>query len=279
MASPQLENGYVKIANEIMEAMICRPELMRGALFPVIAVVWRKTYGWNKKEDAISISQFVEMTGYSKRSIIYAIQELEAKNVLHIKRNTSGLLKDTNIISFNKNYNEWLTDKSAPQVEKNRGSAKLRKKVVQNRVKKVQSFAHTKDTITKERTKETTPQSGEINKENMPFNKYSDDFELEPIQTDPDHKPKRAEKKMPDQVQQVFDLFSNPAKVTWRLREIERVAAQALYDTYGLETLKKRIDRIEAEKKVNANDPYFPLVNTPSTLLDKMDAVERYLKI
>ena len=113
------------------------------------------------------------------------------------------------------------------------------------------------------------------------FNKYSDDYEEEAIQTDPDHKQKKAKMKQSvgDDVQAVFDLFSNPAKVTWRLREIERVAAQALFDAYGLETLQKRVQRIEAEKKINGDDPYFPLVTTPSQLLDKMEAVERYLKI
>ena len=110
------------------------------------------------------------------------------------------------------------------------------------------------------------------------WNKTSDDFEEE-LQIDPDHKPKKkaVEKKISDDVQAVFELFSNPAKVTWRLREIERVSAQALFDTYGLETLKKRLDRIESEKK--KNDPYLPMVNTPSHLLDKMEAVERYLKV
>lgn len=112
-------------------------------------------------------------------------------------------------------------------------------------------------------------------------NKYSDDYMEEAMQTDPDYKPEKPKNKqgVSDDIQAVFDLFSNPAKVTWRLREIERVSAQALFDTYGLETLEKRIKRIEKEKKENEGDPYFPLVTTPSQLLDKMEAVERYLKI
>lgn len=191
MASPQLENGYIKIANEIMEAMICRPQLMRGALFPVIAVVWRKTYGWNKKEDAISISQFVEMTGYSKRAIIYALQELEAKNVLFVTRAGGGLHKETNVISFNKNYNEWTEQDSSPQVEKNRvgarlrkqgvvqnsgGSAKLGKKVVQNSVKKVKSFAHTKDINTLQNTL-----ASEDAKNDMAWKKYNENQHSEDL--------------------------------------------------------------------------------------------------
>lgn len=113
----------------------------------------------------------------------------------------------------------------------------------------------------------------------MSWNKTSEDYLESEIQTDPDYKPEKKKKQsVSDDVQAVFDLFSNPAKVTWRLREIERVAAQALFDTYGLETLEKRIKRIEIEKKKNSTDPFFPLVTTPSQLLDKMEAIERYLK-
>jgi hypothetical protein len=126
--------------------------------------------------------------------------------------------------------------------------------------------------------------SSQSNKKKMKKNKFgsynenshTDTFEDE-VQVDPDYKPIKKEKKAPDQIQQVFDLFNNPARVTWRLRELERVAAQALFDTYGLETLKIRIDRIEAEK--NNKDPLFPLVTTPSQLLDKMPNVERYFGI
>ncbi len=113
------------------------------------------------------------------------------------------------------------------------------------------------------------------------WNKTSDDFE-EDLQVDPDHtpkgKPKKA-KKVSDDVQAVFDLFNNPASALWRMREFERVAAQALFDHYGLETISKRIQRIAIEKKKNADDPFFPLITTPSQLLDKMEAVERYLNI
>ena len=130
--------------------------------------------------------------------------------------------------------------------------------------------------------KDTTPPSGgelEIKEKNM-WNKTADDFEEE-FQIEPDYKPEKKPKKtksVSDDIQAVFDLFNNPAKVTWRMREIERVSAQALFDTYGLETLKIRLKRIEEEKKKNAEDPYFPLVNTPSQLLDKMENVERYIK-
>lgn len=108
--------------------------------------------------------------------------------------------------------------------------------------------------------------------------KYNENkhWEDDGLQIDPDYTPKRKkEKKVSDDVQEVFDLFNNPASALWRLREIERVAAQALFDTYGIETLKKRIQRIAIERE--KKDQYFPDANTPSQLLDKMPNIERYL--
>lgn len=120
-----------------------------------------------------------------------------------------------------------------------------------------------------------------LGKENMAWTPKNseDDSDLPAIdfESHEEVKPKvvKKEKKASDEIQQVFDLFSNPAKVTWRLREIERVAAQALFDTYGLETLKKRLRTVENKKK--DKDPYFPHVDSPSAFLEKMSSVERYL--
>ena len=60
MANPQKENGYTAIANEIMEAL-CRHRIP-GEDRQVLDVIFRKTYGFNKIEDYISLSQFVDMT-------------------------------------------------------------------------------------------------------------------------------------------------------------------------------------------------------------------------
>lgn len=123
-----------------------------------------------------------------------------------------------------------------------------------------------------------TPPSGEENM-NWKSNQYGEDYLEEDLQVDPDFKPKKKKsvKKVSDDVQAVFDLFENPASALWRMREIERVAAQTLFDTYGLETLKRRIKRIKSEQKTA--DQFFPVAVTPSQLLDKMPNIERYLGI
>jgi len=50
--------------------------------FKIICAVTRKTYGWHKEEDAISISQLMIMTGGSRRGVIYAIKRLLDKGLI-----------------------------------------------------------------------------------------------------------------------------------------------------------------------------------------------------
>lgn len=94
--SPQKENGYVGIANELVEA------LARTNLSPYesrfLWCVFRKTYGWNKKEDWISISQIVEITGMHKAHISRAKSKLLARKIVTQTGNKIGL---------NKSYSQW----------------------------------------------------------------------------------------------------------------------------------------------------------------------------
>lgn len=97
MASPQLENGYTSIANEIVE-QLARTHL-NGYESRYLWALWRCTYGWHKTEDRISNSQFVEKTGLKKQ---------------HIWRTESNLIKRGIVtkngykISFNKDYSHWI---------------------------------------------------------------------------------------------------------------------------------------------------------------------------
>lgn len=158
MANPQKENGYTAIANEIMDAF-ARTYLPSGER-QVLDVILRKTYGFNKKMDGISFSQFQEATGLSRRTVIYALENLEAKRMIVVSKSRNALLNNPNSYKFNKDYESWVVQNSAPSVEMNRkyakegsakrrkgggGSAKLGKKVVQNYDEKVKSFAPTKD--------------------------------------------------------------------------------------------------------------------------------------
>lgn len=94
--SPQIENGYIKIANELFEAFY-RCKLSDYERI-VVLCIWRKTYGFNKKEDIISLKQIQKETGIHTKHISRTLNKLIEKNVLIYK----GEKK-----SINKNYYTW----------------------------------------------------------------------------------------------------------------------------------------------------------------------------
>jgi phage replication O-like protein O len=80
MASPQLENGYTRIANELLEATAKFP--FNGSQLRMILFLWRKTYGFQKTVDKISISQWAEGTKLSQRTICRELKNLLKMNVI-----------------------------------------------------------------------------------------------------------------------------------------------------------------------------------------------------
>jgi len=101
-ASPQLENGYIKIANEIIDALV--GYRLAGEQMQCLLFVLRKTYGFNKKSDAISIVQFCQTTGMKRENVYRAISSLVAKKILKCSNNDT---KGSKVYEFNKNYNQW----------------------------------------------------------------------------------------------------------------------------------------------------------------------------
>jgi len=100
MASPQIDKGYTKIANEILEKLYEIPidrEPMRIVLF-----VLRKTYGWGKKRDRISLSQFVSALKKDRSTICRDIRKLiNMKIIIRIQDDNGSEYE------FNKNYDSW----------------------------------------------------------------------------------------------------------------------------------------------------------------------------
>ncbi len=96
MANPQKENGYTKIANEIMEALM---KINLGSYQSrLLWAIFRKTYGFNKREDWLSNSQLVKLTGLRKQHISRTKKELIERKMV----TWSG-----NKIRFNKDYSQW----------------------------------------------------------------------------------------------------------------------------------------------------------------------------
>ena len=97
MANPQKENGYAPISNEIMEAL--SQGRMNPSAWQVLIAIFRKTYGFNKKKDRLSVSQLAELTKLGERQTKRALAWLKAHNI--VIRDAGGLT------SFNKDYESW----------------------------------------------------------------------------------------------------------------------------------------------------------------------------
>ena len=83
--SPQKENGYMAIANEILDAL-CKTHIPARER-QCLDLILRKTYGFNKKEDDISLSQFEIGTGIEKRSLRRSLESLMSKNIIGVRKN------------------------------------------------------------------------------------------------------------------------------------------------------------------------------------------------
>lgn len=97
---PKLENGYVRIASELLDAF-CRIRIP-GQQMQCLLFIIRKTYGFNKKEDFISLGQFSRVTGINRPHVVRALNGLLKKNVI-TKNGNSSVVK----YGVNKNYRDW----------------------------------------------------------------------------------------------------------------------------------------------------------------------------
>lgn len=100
----QSVNGFI-FPNSIIDELL--PELSHSELKCYLAVL-RKTKGWNREEDYISVSQFMKVTGLSNRSVIDACESLVARDILDRK---SGE-RNGNIYSI-KTYKSSTSEKTS----------------------------------------------------------------------------------------------------------------------------------------------------------------------
>lgn len=96
MASPQTENGYTKIANELLESLSALQ--VSGSEWSVLMCIIRKTYGFHKKEDWVTNTQIALMTGLHKVRVSEAKTRLVDAKIVTEKRNK---------LSLNKDYAKW----------------------------------------------------------------------------------------------------------------------------------------------------------------------------
>lgn len=100
MGSAQLENGFTRIANELLDKIIEAGFSKRQS--SILWAVIRKTYGYNKKTDDMTISQLATKTGMHRTHASRAFHELVDAGVLTCEKGRYGY-----VTGLNKAVAEW----------------------------------------------------------------------------------------------------------------------------------------------------------------------------
>lgn len=109
MANVQLEHGFTKIANELLDAI--QSFQFTQNQFKLLLALWRNTYGWNRKQCEFSLNQIIRQTGLQRKRVIETLKSLEESNVIIEVKAPIG--SSPKIVEFNKNYTTWAIKKYA----------------------------------------------------------------------------------------------------------------------------------------------------------------------
>jgi phage replication O-like protein O len=161
MASPQTENGFTSIANELMEAM---PQYkFNGTQFRILFVVLRYTYGFQRKSHELSLTFLANKTGIHKHQIKRELDILIQNNVL--VEASAPTFNKTRSICLNKNYEEWqISRQSANSLTVNEKDDHT---VSENAYPTVSENAYQLKKVFKENTKESNRANAQEKKDEL----------------------------------------------------------------------------------------------------------------
>ena len=148
MSIPQLEQGYTRIANGILQSLA---RFKLGSYhYRVLFVIFLKTYGFNKKEDWVAISQFAEATDILEPHVCRAVKELINMNIV---------TKGGNKVSFQKDARLW---KKLPKGVRSHHVTKGGNTITKGGNQELPKGVDTKDTLTKDTIQKTIIQGTEL---------------------------------------------------------------------------------------------------------------------
>lgn len=110
MAAPQKENGYTPIANEILEAVYAAK--LSATQYKILMILWRYTYGYNRKNAPISQSFIAKATDTHISSVRREMAKLIKWGI--VREISPAGFNRAKVLEFNKNYDEWEPTQVAP---------------------------------------------------------------------------------------------------------------------------------------------------------------------
>jgi len=226
MANPQIENGYTKIANDIIEnlAKIRIP----GEATQCLYFILRKTYGYNKKSVLILLNQFETATGMKKPAICRALKKLQKMKLITIIKKDNA-----NIYKLNKNYDLWKPIK--------------KKKIAKTIIKKDNAIIKKDNTIIKK-------DNSIIKKDNLPLSKkltFSDEPKYNKSKERKNEKKVGKKKKKERTPKSYFLEMFNSIKKNFTDQELK--LAQEFLDYWTETNLHGFKERWEMEKTFDIN--------------------------
>lgn len=102
MANPQMENGFTPIAHEILEALARHRPAIGADEWRILAVLFRMTFGWQRKWTEISLENWALMTGMTKAHARRAIRKLLERNIISRSGN-----EGKPAYCFQKDFDSW----------------------------------------------------------------------------------------------------------------------------------------------------------------------------
>ncbi len=117
MADVQLEHGYARIANELLDAVLASP--LTHAQVRVVFGVMRLTYGWRRKSAWIGSEQLARVCGMKASNVRRTLRELGSLHVILTRRNGAGRRRE---LMVNKDYDTWAVTPALARVPLRWGS-------------------------------------------------------------------------------------------------------------------------------------------------------------
>ncbi|MGN8157103.1 replication protein [Salinisphaera sp. SWV1] len=102
---PQLENGYTRIANQLFDAIL-QYGFSKRQLYVMLAII-RKTYGFNKVEDDITVTQLATMCSLRRSHVSEALAELVSIGAVLKRDGRYGYL-----LKIQKDNSRWARPKT-----------------------------------------------------------------------------------------------------------------------------------------------------------------------
>jgi phage replication O-like protein O len=90
--------NYTKISNDYIE-WITSQVWLTGLDSRILLFIFRKTIGWNKEVDKISLSQFQKVTSSSRQGVLDAINRLEKHKAIVIHKCGKGKISQYQLVN------------------------------------------------------------------------------------------------------------------------------------------------------------------------------------